>query len=225
MWDNINRKYGPARNSLSSKLRTFLKKIWNRWIIYIEHDEYRLLNQLQRYNHQRIQIGDFTYGHPDTHSPRIVYFGEDTSLTIGKYCSIAENVTIFLGGYHNSNCVSTYPFNAAYPAKNLPSVLISKPPIIIGNDVWIGAHAIIMGGVKIGNGAIIAAGSVVTKDIPPYAIVGGNPAKIISQRFDDETILALEKIKWWDWSVEKIKANMVKLNGSDLKGFIKNNID
>lgn len=221
MWKDVNPKYGPAKSSLNNKLRLLVRKIWAKWRIYAEHDGYRLLNQIDRYNHPNLKIGNYTYGHPDTKSPQIVYFGEDTTLEIGKYCSIAENVTIFMGGYHNPLNISTYPFNALYPSLTSKSILVKKQSTRIGNDVWIGANAIIMAGVVIGDGAIVAAGSVVTKDVPPYGITGGNPSKLISTRFDVETISKLLRIQWWNWEDEKVKANINALNNSDIEAFLK----
>ena len=223
MWEDINPKYGPAKNSIGKKIQRLIQKIWRKWIRYAEHDQYRLLNQIPRYNHSNIKIGDFTYGHPDSHSPTIIYFGESTSLEIGKFCSIAENVTIFMGGYHNVTNISTYPFNAAYPSLTNKSVLVDKPNTKIGNDVWIGAGATIMAGVIIGDGAVIAAGSVVVDNISPYGIVGGNPAKHIRKRFDDKVINELLHLQWWTWDYKKIRANMDLLNSSDFSALVSTN--
>lgn len=221
MWEGINPKYGPAKNDVKGHINWLARKLWQRWIRYVEHDRYRLLNQISRYQHPRIKIGDFTYGHPDTRSPLIVYFGENTELEIGKFCSIAEHVTIFMGGYHDPHSISTYPFNAAYPNITGKSILIDKPNTKIGNDVWIGAGAIIMAGVTIGDGAIIAAGSVVTKSVGPYEVVGGNPARFIAKRFSDEIIDKLLEIKWWDWEVGRIKDNIHLLNSHEIGKFIR----
>ena len=129
---------------------------------------------------------------------------------IGSFCSIAGRVNIGLP-HHDLDYVSTSPVfleEANYMRTNFAS---NPPPeerrVSIGNDVWIGENAIILGGVKVGNGAVIAAGAIVTKDVPPYAIVGGVPAKVIKYRFDNETIRELEEIKWWEWDKEKIKKN------------------
>jgi virginiamycin A acetyltransferase len=96
---------------------------------------------------------------------------------------------------------------------NLPS----RGDTIVGNDVWIGYEAVIMPGVKIGNGAVIAAKSVVTKDVPPYTVVGGNPARLIKQRFSDAEVAQLLEIKWWDWDIEKITRNIDKIMESDIQ--------
>lgn len=118
------------------------------------------------------------------------------NLYIGKYCSIAKQVKFLLGGYHPINCISTFPFfvDAGTHCNN-----VKKQDIIIGNDVYIGIGAKILAGVTIGDGAVIGAYSVVTKNVEPYTVVGGNPAKFIKKRFPDNIIEELLKIKWWDY--------------------------
>lgn len=143
----------------------------------------------------------------------------DDSLIIGKFCAIATNVKFIMNGAnHKLDGISTYPFpifghsweSAMSNLMNLPS----KGDIVIGNDVWIGYDSLIMPGVKIGDGAVIAARSVVVKDIPPYTIAGGNPAVPIKQRFSNEEIEILLAIRWWDWEIEKITRNIdVIMNG------------
>jgi len=153
------------------------------------------------------EIGKYTYGHDN-----ITILGgrtEGTKLIIGKFCSIADNITIFLGDNHNTNWFSTYPFGHIHD--NIFTKLnrnnghpSSKGNVVIGNDVWIGSNATIMSGITIGDGAVIAAKSVVTKNVPPYTIVGGNPAKEIRKRFSDDIINKLLELKWWDKSDEEI---------------------
>ena len=175
-----------------------------------------------------IEVGDYTYyDDPDgpEHFEKNVLYHFDfigDKLIIGKFCAIAKDVTFIMNGAnHKSTGFSTYPFfifgNGWEKSAPQPGDLPFKGNTEIGNDVWIGYNATIMPGVKIGNGAIIASKSVVTNDVPAYAVVGGNPAKIIKQRFDDKTINALLSIAWWDWSSDKITAH--------LDAIIQNNLD
>ncbi len=154
------------------------------------------------------KFGDFTYG-----KPNIIRWGDTGTLTVGKYCCISEDVTFLLSADHQMEWVTTYPFVSGKVQKHLkwmkPQPYIqSKGNTIVENDVWIGYDATILPGVKIGNGAIIGAKSVVTKDVEPYKIVAGNPAKLIRYRFPHLTIVALLQIKWWDWDIQKIKSNV-----------------
>lgn len=165
----------------------------------------------------RYTIGDHTYGNPS-----VVSLDEGTSLKIGKYCSIAGNVVIFLGSEHRTDWISTYPFpiflEEGRSIKGHPS---TKGDVIIGNDVWIGFNVIIISGVTIGDGAAIGAGSVVAKEVPPYAIVSGNPARIVRYRFNEETIQKLLQIRWWDWPDEKVKENIHLICSDSIDVFIK----
>ncbi len=165
------------------------------------------------------KIGDHTYGGID-----LIDSGSDDDLEIGKFTSIAGDVAIICGN-HNYNFVSNYPFKSIWNMfwRQLDDVddHIYNAKTVIGNDVWIGRSAIISGGITIGDGAIVAANAVVTKDVPPYAIVGGNPAKILRYRFSDEIIEGLLKIKWWEWSDEKVNANLHLIMSEDIETFIK----
>ncbi|MCL2916721.1 Vat family streptogramin A O-acetyltransferase [Shewanella litorisediminis] len=142
-------------------------------------------------------------------------------LIIGKFCAIARGVKFIMNGAnHPMAGVSTYPFfifgNGWEKAAPEPGDLPFKGDTEIGNDVWIGYDALIMPGVKVGNGAIIASRSVVTRDVPAYAIVGGNPATVVKMRFDDKDIALLEAIAWWDWPVEKITAHLPDIKSGNL---------
>ena len=137
-----------------------------------------------------IECGDFTYGVPIVHK-----WDKTTRLKIGKFCSIAANVQIYLGGEHHTEWLTTYPFDVLMGEAQTPS----KGDVTIGNDVWIGNNVQILSGVTIGDGAVIAAGAVVTKDVDPYTIVGGVPARMIKRR-------QFLKIAWWDWPLEKLAA-------------------
>ena len=174
-----------------------------------------------------IEVGDYTYyDDPDgpEHFEKNVLYHFDfigDKLIIGKFCAIAKDVTFIMNGAnHQSAGFSTYPFfifgNGWEKSAPQPGDLPFKGNTEIGNDVWIGYDATIMPGVKIGNGAIIASKSVVTNDVPAYAVVGGNPAKIIKQRFDDKTINALLSIAWWDWSSDKITAHLDAITQNNL---------
>lgn len=148
----------------------------------------------------RVTVGRHTYGIRLESFP---LYHPDDKINIGKYCSIAEGVK-FIFGEHGTARPSTYPFKALIKKESPYCDAKSKGPIIIENDVWIGANAIILSGVKVSNGAIIAAGSVVVKDVPAYAVVGGVPAKIIKYRFSQEQINEMLKIEWWNWPEEMI---------------------
>lgn len=161
----------------------------------------------------RVLIGKNTYGRIN-----IDYSGEkNEKLIIGSYCSISNKANFLLGGEHTYTNLSTYPFKAKLFGEKFEGG--SKGPIIIKDDVWIGDRAFILSGVTIGQGAIVAAGSVVVKDIPPYSIVGGNPAKIIKYRFDESII---EKLLQIDYSVLDIEKNDYKYLYSEID---ENNID
>ena len=140
------------------------------------------------------QIGDFTYA-----LPNILTWGEGRKFVIGKFCSIASNVTIFLGGNHRYDWVTTNPFSAIQDTWPEATGIIGHPKsngdVRIGNDVWLGNNCTIMSGITIGDGAVVAAHAVVIKDVPPYAIVGGNPAKIIKYRFSEQIIQCLMQIR------------------------------
>lgn len=169
-----------------------------------------------------IVVGDFTY-FADTDFEKHVTHHYDfigDKLIIGKFCQIGAGVEFVMSGAnHQMNAVSTYPFyifgswDQSAPSKeDLPF----KGDTVVGNDVWIGQNSTILPGVHIGDGAIIGLNSVVTRDVPPYTIVAGNPAKTVRKRFDDELIDLLLKLKWWDKSVEEINALIPLLSCSDL---------
>lgn len=163
-------------------------------------------------------IGDHTYG-----TPTLRYWRQGYRFVCGKYGSIADNVQIFLGGYHRPDWVSMYPFPAFERWNDAPRVAdfaVGRGDVVVGNDVWIGSHATLMAGVKVGDGAVIGAHAVVGRDVPPYAVVVGNPAQIIKFRFDDETVRELLAIRWWDWPEEKVLENIPQLLCGDVGGFV-----
>lgn len=159
-----------------------------------------------------LQVGRHTYGIYELMID--VYKGSESKVIIGKYCSISKNVRIITGGIHPSNWGSTYPFRAKWDllGKFEDGMPYSKGDVVIGNDVWIGTGVTILSGVEIGHGAILAACSVIAKDVPPYAVFGGNPAKLIRYRFDEQTISNLLEKAWWNWSDEKVMENIEFLN-------------
>ncbi|WP_407655336.1 CatB-related O-acetyltransferase [Aureispira anguillae] len=173
-----------------------------------------------------IIVGDYTY-YDDFESvenfeKNVKYlfdFNED-KLVIGKFCMIASDVKFIMNGAnHLSDAITSYPFaifgngwEAAMDGKEYPQ----KGDVLIGNDVWIGYNATIMAGVKIGDGAIIATNSTVVKDVPPYSIVGGNPATVIKKRFPEALIQRLLALKWWDWDIKKITKNVQHLTSLDV---------
>ncbi len=173
-----------------------------------------------------IEIGDFTYydDFEDVHNfeKNVKYHFDFTGdkLIIGKFCMIASGVTFIMNGAnHLTDAISTYPFaifgngwENAMEGKSYPT----KGDTIIGNDVWIGYNATIMAGVKIGDGAIIATNSTVTKDVEPYTIVGGNPANEIKKRFSPDQVEKLLKLKWWNWDLEKITQNLKHLTSNNI---------
>jgi acetyltransferase-like isoleucine patch superfamily enzyme len=165
------------------------------------------------------EIGDFTYGRPKVRFPE-----SGAKLVIGKYGSIADNVQILLGGNHRLDFVTTYPFGAMTgvwsEAAGRTDFSLSKGNVIIGHDVWLGSGCLIMSGVTIGNGAVVAAHAVITKDVPPYAVVGGNPAKVIRHRFDETTIACLNASQWWDLPRERIVELIPLLQSADIIGFL-----
>lgn len=181
-----------------------------------------------------IIIGDFTMYNDFVRDPRdfeknnvLYHFPINRDrLIMGKFCSIACGAKfLFTSANHTQKSLSTYPFPIFFDewdldVKDITSAWDRKGDIIIGNDVWIGYEAVIMSGVTIGDGAIIGARSVVTKDIPPYTIVGGVPARQIRRRFSEETIAALLELKWWNWPREKIARKIEAIKNGDMKALV-----
>jgi virginiamycin A acetyltransferase len=181
--------------------------------------------------HPKIIIGDYTYYDDPEDSEdferNVLYhysFSKD-KLIIGKFCALARNIKFIMNGAnHQISGFSTYPFyifgNGWEKVTPRDNELPFKGDTLIGNDVWIGYESIMMPGVTIGDGAIIAAKSVVVNDVPPYSIVGGNPAKIIKQRFTAETIKTLLEIAWWNWDINKISANLEYITSADIDALL-----
>tara|TARA_B110001452_G_scaffold92910_1_gene76632 strand:+ start:153 stop:764 length:612 start_codon:yes stop_codon:yes gene_type:complete len=170
------------------------------------------------------QIGDWTYG-----NLTIMRWNTSDKLVVGKYSSIGPDVSVIFGGNHRQDWITTSPLPAGtfqayekFPkAKNIKNFIYSKGEVNIGNDVWIGAKTIILSGSRIGDGACIAAGSVVSGEIKPYSIVAGNPAKEIKKRFDEDIIKKLLTIKWWNFSDEKVNEFSDLLCSEKIEIFLK----
>lgn len=172
-----------------------------------------------------IEVGEYTMYNDFVNDPRefeknnVLYHYpiNGDKLIIGKFCSIACGAKFMLtSANHKMSSLSTYPFPIFYEewgldAKDIRNAWDNKGDIVIGNDVWIGYEAVIMAGVTIGDGAIIGTRAVVTKDVPPYTIVGGVPAKPKRKRFDDATVERLIKLRWWDWEHEKIAQSIAAI--------------
>jgi virginiamycin A acetyltransferase len=176
-----------------------------------------------------IIVGDYTYYDDPEDSENFErnvlyhfpFIGD--RLIIGKFCALARNIKFIMNGAnHKLDGFSTYPFqifgNGWEKVTSQTGELPYKGDTAIGNDVWIGYEAVIMPGVQVGDGAIIAAKSVVVGDVSPYTIVGGNPAKRIRQRFEDEVIQALLEVAWWNWDIKKITRNLEKIVAVDVEG-------
>lgn len=149
-----------------------------------------------------VRVGRYPHG---VHSSCFLFVTDESPVTIGSFCALATGVLFICQANHPTETASNFGLqDQILQTKSTMGYLQTKGPIVVGNDVWIATRAIIMSGVTIGDGAVIAAGSVVTRDVPPYAIVGGNPAKIIKYRFSEDTIAAMRQIRWWDWPIERI---------------------
>jgi acetyltransferase-like isoleucine patch superfamily enzyme len=167
-------------------------------------------------SHPQVEIGENTYG---LRRESFFAYHPDDRLVIGKFCSIADGVR-FVFGEHTMGRVSTFPFKAVCFGGSPHEDAASKGHIWVGHDVWIGVNAVILSGVQIGHGAVIGAGAVVTRNVPPYAMVGGVPARVIKYRLRTDQIESLLKIQWWDWSLENIKENLDLFYG-DVDAFIR----
>lgn len=186
-------------------------------------------------NDASITVGNYTMYNDFVHDPREFqfnnvlyhYYINKDRLVIGKFCSIACGAKfIFTSANHALGSLSTYPFPIFYDewaldAVNVTDAWDNKGDIVVGNDVWIGYEAVILSGVTIGDGAIIGARAVVTKDVPPYTIVAGVPARTIRKRFDEETIARLEQLRWWDWPEDEIRRNISHIQRGQIEAMLR----
>ncbi len=173
-----------------------------------------------------VEVGEFTYyddpAGPDAFLRNVRYHFEFNGdrLVIGRFCAIATGAQFVMnGGNHRIDGISTFPFPIFEAWRGRWAGEMDFPKrgdTVVGNDVWIGYDALVMPGVHIGDGAVVATRSVVTRDVPPYAIVGGNPARVIRSRFDDATVERLLRIAWWDWDPERIFDAIPLISGGDV---------
>jgi virginiamycin A acetyltransferase len=172
-----------------------------------------------------IVVGDYTYyddpDGPERFEANVLYHFDfiGDRLVIGKFCSIGAGTKFIMnGGNHHTAWLTTYPFPIFRHGweSAMPESFPNKGDTVVGNDVWFGHDALVMPGVTIGDGAIVATRAVVTRDVPPYAIVGGNPATVLRYRFDEATIARLLAVRWWDWNAAKITRNVRAICGSEV---------
>lgn len=165
---------------------------------------------------ERYSFGVGSYGLPKVHD-----WNEGSTLKIGAFCSIAANVEIFLGGHHHLNWLTTYPLVTMLAKSDpIPQYGFSRGDVLIGNDVWLCSNSMVLSGVSIGHGAVVAAGSVVTHNVEPYSVVAGNPARHIKWRFDEPTRVKLLDIAWWNWSIDEIATQSELLCSADVCALI-----
>lgn len=170
---------------------------------------------------KKYAVGKYTYG-----LPKVFQWGTKSTLIIGKFCSIGPSVEIFLDSDHRTDWVSTYPFPAFFKElRNINGYVATKGNVSIGNDVWIGYGAKILSGVTIGDGAVIGAAAVVTKNVPPYSVVVGNPGRVVKYRFSPSEIERLLAIKWWEWHIDKILKHAEELMSDRVSCFVNNEMD
>ncbi len=189
-------------------MRRLAGKVWRRLF------PQREITLAERYPQHQFGLG--TYG-----DLTVLSWDEGATLTVGHYTSIAPGVKVFLGGEHRMDWVTTFPFNVLWAsAKHHKGHPKTKGNVLIGSDVWIGTDALITSGVTIGDGAVIGARAVVTRDVPPYAVVAGNPARVLKFRFDEVTIERLLSLKWWTWSQPEIEEAMIEMLSQEIALFL-----
>lgn len=189
-------------------LRRLAGKIWRRFF------PTRTITLAERY--PQYQIGRGTYG-----DLSVLSWGEGATLNVGNYTSIAAGVKIFLGGEHRMDWVTTFPFNVLWEsARHHKGHPKTKGNVLIGSDVWIGTEVLISSGVTVGDGAVIGARAVVTRDVAPYAVVVGNPARVLKFRFEERTIQRLLALRWWEWPESQIYKAMPEMLSQEIELFL-----
>jgi hypothetical protein len=198
---------------------TFLR--WLRHALRRAHDavlEPNYAQQRRLLKAGRMTIGQHTYGIPVIKT----YDHDTTRLLVGSYSALSEEAIVMLGGEHAIDRVTTFPLRMRLklPGAGQDGIPVPTGDTVIGSDVWLTMRTFVRSGVTIGDGAIVASGAVVNKDVPPFAIVGGNPAKVIRYRFTPEQIEALLEIRWWDWPDALVVEATPLLSGTDIDAFI-----
>lgn len=163
----------------------------------------------------QLEVGSGSYGIPE-----VLISHPDDRVVIGRFCSIAPGVMLIPGGVHPVDVVSTFPFKMRWDLEDVDSAVQRRGPIEICDDVWIGSRVTVLTGVTIGVGAIVAAGSVVTRDVPPYSIVAGVPSRVVGVRFDDATCRALLTSQWWTLGTRALQGLVPLLSGRDIEGLV-----
>jgi len=188
-------------------------------MIKIDHKPKRHQQIYKMGDHELAVIGPHSY---TNNGLNLDWWGGTSQLRIGNYCSVAADVKFFLSHGHRTDWITSYPFTGSddfwRAGRALDDTKVSKGSIVLGSDVWVGNGAHILSGVSIGHGAIIATASVVTRDVPPFAFVAGNPGRVIRYRFGEEQIVALLALRWWDWPEDKVREHLPVLCSGDIAG-------
>lgn len=209
--DDILSCYWSERQEPSSRLWLGARRLVERHIL----GEFRLRDFVRR-GHGT--VGRYTYGNPVVRS----FNGPNGRIDVGAFVSFAKSVEILLGGEHRPDWISAFPLRIALglPGMYEDGQPRSRGPVTIGNDVWFGTRTTLLSGVSVGHGAVIAAGAVVTKDVPPYSVVAGVPAEVVRMRFPDDTIRQLLQINWWDWPLNRIIDAVPLLSSPSISDFL-----